>query len=259
MPGSKSDSERPGADRLWRDFPEAPSDLVEARALQRRSDTKFVLPEAMLPYLVAALSGQYAALAPPDLYRTLYFDTLELDLFHDHRRGRRVRHKVRLRSHPKRDKHFLEIKTRRSGLLTVKFRQPRLSGDPTLTRADREFIAAHTGLTRPVAAQVGNEYRRMTLVGLRANERVTVDRCLRYGMPDFPGPGAPIRSFEGLAIVEVKQWPFSRRTPVMSALKSLGLRPGWASKYCIGILSTHMGLRGNRLLPGMRALEALIP
>ena len=68
----------------------------------------------------------------------------------------------------------------------------------------------------------------------------------------------PAPCFEGVAIVEVKQWPFSRGTPVMSALANLGIRPGWASKYCIGILSTRIGLRGNRLLPGMRALEALI-
>jgi hypothetical protein len=87
------------------------------------------------------------------------------------------------------------------------------------------------------------------LLGLWTNERVTIDLDLGVEM------GPRKKSLPGVAIVEVKQWPYSRTTPVMSALRAAGWRAGWLSKYCAAIAFTHPGARFNDLLPGLRNLE----
>ncbi len=248
MSGSKSNSSQPSWKELFAYFPTATPELAARRDLQRRNDTKFVLPSALLGELTSALVKDYAALAPADLYRTLYFDTAALDLFHAHRCGRRLRHKVRIRIHPERQRAFLEIKTRQSELLTVKIRRPRSTEETSLSKDDQDFVRAHTGLSS-VLPQVWSIYRRLTLIGFQANERVTIDLELRFEK------GGNIYPMHPLAIVEVKQWPFSRLTPAMTALRAMGIRPAWSSKYCTAIHCTHSGLRCNRFLPGLRALE----
>ncbi len=248
----------PDLGQFYEVFTRAAEDLIDRRALQRRADSKFVVPHSLLPALVAALAGDYASLAAPDAYRTLYYDTPDLRLFQDHRRGRGVRHKVRLRAHPERATCYLEIKTRRSEMQTLKLRLYRASSEPMLSEADQEFIRARTGLSRNVIPQIRSEYRRLTLIGLQANERVTIDQDLLFATENPQGLRDPVRTLAGAVIVEVKQWPFSRHSPVMLALRTLGIRASWASKYCIGILSTHNELRHNRLLAGMRALEGYL-
>src|SRR5262245_34239806 len=95
-------------------FPEAPLELLADRELLRRIDSKYVLPASGLPELAAGLGDGYAVLRVPTgsvaAYRSLYFDTPDLRSFHDHRRGRRIRHKIRVRHYPDREVSFLEIK-----------------------------------------------------------------------------------------------------------------------------------------------------
>ena len=224
-----------------------------SRDLRRRTDSKFVLSPAGAVDLVSALNGDYAVLTAGAgrvaSYRTLYFDTQELDFFHAHRRGRRVRHKVRIRHYPDRHLTLLEVKTRRSELETNKVWRERQYGDDVLTHEDQVFVDANTGVGRDVLPEVWTDFRRVTLLGLHNNERVTIDFNLEVSR------GARRRSLAGIAIVEVKQWPFLPASAVMSALRAAGQRPGWASKYCTAVAFTRPGLRFNALLPGLRALE----
>ncbi|MDZ4804705.1 MAG: polyphosphate polymerase domain-containing protein [Candidatus Eisenbacteria bacterium] len=234
-------------------FPVATPELIARRELRRRTDTKFVLSPASAADLVRAITGDYAVLtAGTELvatYQTLYFDTPELDFFHAHRRGRRVRHKARVRHYPDRSLTMLEVKTRRSKLKTTKLSREHPFGGNELSADDQDFVAIHTGIDRGVLPQVWTHFRRLTLLGLETCERVTLDFDVRMEM------GQRHASLSGIVIVEVKQWPYGRGTPVMSALRESGCRPGWTSKYCTGIALTHPGVRLNALLPGLRALE----
>jgi len=236
-------------------FPVAAPNLVLARDLQRRTDLKFILTPREAVELLPALEGGYARLTtgngPVALYRTLYFDTPELDFFHAHRRNRRIRHKARARHYPDRRLSMLEIKTRRSGLETRKVWKEREYDDDTLRPEDQMFIRAHTGIDRDVFPQAWTLFRRATLLGLRVSERVTIDFDL-----EVIGEGHE-RTLDGVAIVEVKQWPFSPESPALSALRGAGRRPGWVSKYCAAIAFTRPGVRLNALLPGLRALERM--
>jgi VTC domain len=236
-------------------FPVASPDLILARDLRRRTDLKFILSAGEAVELLPALEGEYARMAsqngPVASYHTLYFDTPDLDFFHAHRRGFRVRHKARIRHYPDRQVTLLEIKTRRSDIETSKVWNEREYGDDTLRQDDQLFVRAHTGIGHDVVPQAWTHFRRATLLGLRSSERVTIDFDLEWS-----GEGRR-RALDGVAIVEVKQWPFCPGSLALSALRREGKRPGWASKYCVAIAFTRPDVPLNILLPGLRALERL--
>ncbi|HEV7366036.1 MAG TPA: polyphosphate polymerase domain-containing protein [Gemmatimonadales bacterium] len=236
-------------------FPTAAGDLVLRRELRHRSDSKYVLPPRAAIELLAHLRHDYAVLPSESellpLYRTLYFDTPELDLFHAHRRGRRVRHKVRIRHYPNRRLSLLEVKTRQSELETLKVSRSTPYGSDAITSEDASFVASRIGIARLVIPQAWTTFRRITLLGLHSNERVTLDLELRVE------GGHRSRAFDRVVILEVKQWPYSRSTPVMEALRRSGRRPGWASKYCLAIASTQAGMPVNAFLPGLRLLQRM--
>lgn len=237
-------------------FSTAAPSLLARRDLLRRIDTKFLVSEAALPGLLGRLHGEYAVLCAGSAriagYRTLYFDTPELRCFHDHRRGRRPRQKVRIRHYPDRRVSFLEVKTKRSESLTDKRRIARPYGDHRLGPGDRRFLAEACELPlEELRPMVWTNFGRISLVGLHTVERVTID----VGLTVVNENGS--ESLDGVAIMEVKQSPFCAHTPVMSALREEGQRPASASKYCIGVALTQDGVRLNRLLPTLRAVERL--
>ena len=88
------------------DFQEPPPSLLSERSLLRRVDSKFIAHQDTLDRIMPELQAHYAALRVPTgfvaRYHNQYLDLPGLRYFHDHRRGRRVRHKVRFRHYPDR-------------------------------------------------------------------------------------------------------------------------------------------------------------
>lgn len=231
-------------------FPAASPELLASRALLSRVDTKFPLPAAGVAEILDGLDADYAVLGVAGgslaTYRSLYFDTPELRCFHDHRRGRRVRHKVRIRHYPDRALTYLEVKTKRNELVTDKRRLALPYRTEELGARELEFLRGRIGeMADRLAPEVEIGFRRITLIGLHTHERVTVDLDL-----DVDG-------LDDLAIVEVKQSPFCVRTPIMRALAGAGHRPGSMSKYVAALALHRPELRQNRLRPDLRALERM--
>lgn len=250
------------AERLYRDaalarFIAATPELMARRELLRRVDSKFVVGAGVVAPIIADLADGYAVLRVPGgelaTYQSLYFDTPELRCFHDHRRGRRVRHKVRIRHYPDRALSFLEIKTKRNEMVTDKKRRPLAFGEETLGGAERDFLRPYLGVDverlRPMLVV---DFLRLSLIGLETDERVTIDVDLAALDVD----GRRI-SFGGLAVIEVKQSPYCVRTPVMRALLGRGLREQSMSKYTFATALSRPELRRNRLLPELRAIERM--
>lgn len=255
LPTGRSESATSEWESLLERFVTAPTELIEARALQQRADTKFVLPVSAVPEFLRMLANDYAVLRAGTAliadYRTLYFDTDDLEFYHAHRRGRRVRHKVRLRHYPDRCVSFLEVKTRLDPLRALKSRLQRAYGDNALSGEDLDFVRRRTGLDRALAPQVWTQFSRVSLVGVDTAERVTIDCGLRASM------NRPPRSLPNLAIVEVKQSRIAHRTPALLALRACGWRPGWASKYCIAIALTRPDVRPHRRLADLRTVDGV--
>ncbi len=238
-------------------FARATPALLAERELLRRIDLKYVLDRERLAALLGALAGHYAVLpvgaGAVAVYRNLYFDTPELRCFHDHRRGRRIRHKVRIRHYPDRELSFLEVKTRRGEALTDKGRRAIGFLREQLEPDDVAFVRAHAGgLADELAPAVRIDYRRVALFNPRSEERLTIDFALEAAQP-----GVRVE-LGALAIVEIKRVPGGQpRTPAMRALAELGIRERAMSKYCAAMALIRPTVRHNRLRPALRVLRGL--
>jgi hypothetical protein len=223
--------------------------------MQPRAESKFVVSTVAATVLLTALQPHFAVLPAGDAlvarYESLYFDTDDLLFFHAHRRGRRVRHKVRVRHYLDRRLSVLEIKTRRRELDSVKLRRPRIFGDCAFGPDDREFVQQHCGATDDLHPQAWVACQRVTLLGLRSTERVTIDTRVEV----WRSRGRARRF--GAVVIEVKQPRLDRHSIAMRVLRSAGARPGWMSKYCVAIAVTSPDVRANGLLDRLRALEAV--
>jgi hypothetical protein len=240
-------------------FPPAAPELLERRSLLSRIDSKFVVPVAELHRLLAGLDQDYAILRVASgciaTYDNLYFDTAALRCFHDHRRGRRIRHKVRFRHYPDRGLSFLEVKTKRNEAVTDKRRLAVPYRHEELGPAERGFLRGHVGeLADDLRPALAISYRRLSLIGLAADERVTIDLGLSAGDRD---DAEVARALGHLAVIEVKQWPYCVRTPIMRAVRGAGHRVTSMSKYITALSLLHPELCRNRLRAALRRLERI--
>lgn len=204
----------------------------------------------MLTRDYAALRVERGALAT---YESRYFDTPSFKCFHDHRRGRRPRHKIRIRHYPDRELSYLEVKTKRNEVVTDKRRVAIPFGCGELSGPHLEWLRTQIGeLAHALRPAIDIRFQRLSLLGITSNERVTIDLAIQA-----PGQDAVAALLGRLAIVEVKQAPFCVRTTVMRSLHQHGVRPGRVSKYMAAMSITHPGLARNRLLPDLRDLERM--
>jgi hypothetical protein len=229
----------------------ATREQVDERELLRRAVSKFVFRSDALEGLVERLAADYALVRAGThrvaTYQTLYFDTPDLQCFHDHRRGLRPRHKVRLRHYPDRRLSYFEIKTEDSDGLTRKVRVPVAYGTDALPDSAHELMRAHAvQLAGPLERQLWTHFQRVTLVGFCTEERITIDFDLRVGR------ASALIDVKGIVIAEVKQSTFCTDTPVMTVLHDAGLTPSLSSKYCTGLALTRKDLRLGRPLPALR-------
>ena len=235
-------------------YPRATPALIARRQLLRRCDQKFLLDPDAVPELLDRLTGDYAVVAVGAdqlaRYANLYFDTPDLRCFHDHRRGRRLRHKIRIRSYADRQLAFLEVKSRRNELVTDKARVEIGYGTQALDPALRERLARLCPFAHTVVPSVAIDYRRVMLIGIATRERVTID--LGITVDDDPG-----RAIGAIAIVEVKQPSRCLTTPIMDSLRRTGVHPVSISKYMVS-LAGRAALRANRLRPSLRLLERAV-
>ena len=236
-------------------FGAASRDLVAARALQERVDRKYLLPERALEPLLTRLRDGFHAVrsggALTAAYRTRYFDTPDRQIFHDHRRGRRPRYKVRVRHHLDRELSFLEVKRKGSDDRTTKARLVRAFGDADLDEAARAFVAGHC----PIAVErlvpwVWVAFRRATLVGVDVDERITLD----WGL-ELWDEHRVVR-LPGVVIAEIKQARYANRSSSVRALRALHVRERQVSKYCLAAVKLS-AQRTNAFRPTLRAMETL--
>jgi hypothetical protein len=225
-------------------------------ALLDRVDTKFLVPLPAVPQLLSDLNGNYRALEVEGTrvgrYHTRYFDTPDLALYHAHQAGRLPRYKVRVRSYLESREQYLEVKLKNNKGRTVKSRRALGAGEGTLDLVRRETRSELEG-TLPTATlqeTLTAEFSRVTLVRRDAPERLTID----VGLSFERGPAG--RAVSGAAIVEIKQL---RHGPAdgRDALRSLFLRDGTVSKYCLGVALLEPTANMNRFTPLLTALERI--
>ncbi len=85
-----------------------------------------------------------------------------------------------------------------------------------------------------------NGFNRITLVNMQSNERVTIDFNLTYTLGDVQ------KTYEGIAIIEVKQERFDRSSAIVKELRNHRQFPYSISKYCIGMVNLYENLKYNQ-------------
>jgi hypothetical protein len=242
--------------RALRAFGDASAELLAARALQQRVDRKFLLPKALLEPLLEGLLGDFRVVRAEGrlaaTYDSQYFDTPDRQMYEDHRRGRGRRHKVRIRHHLERRLTFLEVKERNAGGRTQKARLARPFGDCTLDPDAQRFIEAHSpfrvGCLVPV---VSTAFRRITLVGTDADERITIDWDLDLRADHRR------QLLSHLVIAEIKQARYANCSDAVRVLRHLHVRETPLSKYCLATAGLIANVRVHTFRPALRAVEQL--
>lgn len=246
----------PLGDAVSRPPPVGLAEVLARSALQLRMDRKYVLPARLVPELVDAMAGTYAALEIDGLrrfrYSSTYFDTPGLLTYRQHLQDRRRRFKIRTRTYLDSGECMFEVKMNGAREATDKRRMPYdAARRMELTASAEDFLwetllsAYRMNPPGPLVPSATTGYDRVTLVQRRGTGRVTLDAglvCTR--------PGARVESRGDWVLVESKS--ATPDTPVDRLLRRMRVRPMKISKYCLAVAVLYPGTTAN---PWHRALR----
>ena len=231
---------------------------IQDAALMKRTDTKYVFPESRLLDILAGLNPTYAVLEVEKVrmqeYQTLYFDTPDFRLYHQHHNGQRDRFKLRVRSYLDSDVQFIEVKRKDNHDRTRKTRllmDNRVDGhSPEVQSFLESALPLHH--RTPLVPKITNRFDRITLVSKRDMERMTLDLDLRFLSPSGQF------SLPGIVIAEVKQPHFSVQSVFIQRMRRTGYHPTRFSKYCIGVALAYPDLKRNAFKPVLLDIQRLV-
>jgi hypothetical protein len=229
---------------------------MDAIKLMNRMDTKYVFPQSQLPQLLEELKDNYKVLdvngQRVSRYESLYFDTQNFDLYHNHHRGKTNRHKVRYRKYVESDLNFFEIKFKSNKGRTIKSRVKQEEIRNSIQDKAEKLLEKKTQLhSSELEPKFWVNYSRITLVNKHAPERVTIDVDLHFQKDDAT------RHMNDLVIAEVKQ-DRSGRSPFVKLMQKNHIRSGSVSKYCFGVLSFYKDIKQNNFKFNLRNINKII-
>lgn len=259
--------------------PIALSEIADA-ALLDRLDQKLIISEHWLPEILGFCGdlgeeegGAYRILEVNEQrcarYENLFFDAPGFDAFNDHVRGRKIRHKARIRHYGSNGQTFLEVKRKTVHGRTLKDRllrpddgiwNARLSGE------EMDFLIQHFPYAHEARPVLQSHFYRFTLVHPGRGERITFDTGLSFRLPEgelAPPQGAAQSTQElpGMVVLEIKQTRIDRQSPVhrvisrfLGAHPPLG-RPTRLSKYILGVGLVYPQLPLRTYLPVFRDIQ----
>ncbi|MBX2971775.1 MAG: polyphosphate polymerase domain-containing protein [Flavobacteriales bacterium] len=211
--------------------------------LQDRVDTKYVFGGHELPDVLEAMLPHYRLLEVGGVrgtdYRSLYFDTPDLQHYKAHHDQRTFRSKVRFREYLGSDLVFLEVK-RKTGRGRTDKKRMRVDAIPsTFTPEQQAFVARASRSDAPLQATLWNYFTRYTFVSRTSPERLTMDIALRYTADDAD------RRLGDVVIAELKQERADRTSPFVRIMRQRVIAASGMSKYCVGLLLLGRNVKHN--------------
>ena len=217
-------------------------------ALLDRQEIKYTFAENKLDSILLGLAAEYNILEIKGKtsfeYRSVYLDTPDRALFHQHQAGARPRWKIRFRTYLSSGITYLELKCKDNQDQTQKNRQQVTQLDdsiPSMIAMLNE--TQYTGSTADLQPVLTTHYTRTTLVNMNRMERVTLDQQLHFS------DGIQSQSFTNLVVAEVKFERFNPCSPFLRQIKAYGVQSTRFSKYCLGSLLLDPSLKYNRFKP----------
>ena len=231
----------------------------KAVPVKRPHSVKYILNVQSLDRVLESAGYEYLLMKQTEEMLSqiglIYYDTEDLRFFRDHMHGKQERCKIRTRIMLGPNRQILEIWKRNNKGKMMKYKLP-MVGETTETADDpASLFRMHAGLVpEELRATVVLFFNRMVLVSPDFTEKITIDRNLTY-IPVTNGP--PPIQLSGLALVEIRK-PFSEFTFFENALKSVYVKRLAVSKYCLGIVMTHPGVKTNSYKPVLLNIDKII-
>jgi hypothetical protein len=234
-------------------------DLLEAQKarLMQRIDSKYVIQMDLLEEILRKVSDSYLVVevngeTMPE-YLSDYYDTHDMNMYHDHQRKRPKRYKIRLRHYCSSGDSFLEIKFKMPSGKTDKQRilvKQNELGYPSTC----DFIKSNTPYDIcQLNKTLVTKFNRITLVGKDFNERVTIDLNLQLCIPN----ATQIITFNQFCVIEIKRNREKKNSKLAQVLKEMGVRPNSFSKYSIGCAILYPKLKKNSFKETLLYLEKI--
>lgn len=226
--------------------------------LMDRDDKKYVATDSDILTLIEKAGDEYfmqelEGMIRISHYQTIYYDTLQNELFLMHQNGKKSREKIRERHYVDSSLAFCEIKRKNNHGRTSKSRIETSFGDAMNSIEIKEFVARNsnsdpTGLVHSLF----NDFYRITLVNRRMTERVTIDfdisfRNLLNGVE---------RELSGLGVIEIKK-DGNTPSPISDILTDMRVHPARFSKFCIGCLITDKEMKRNNFKSDLIKMDKL--
>lgn len=241
-------------------------DEMNGIKLMNRTDTKFLTDMDKLRMLLELARRDYRIQVVSDVrnipYSTVYFDTEDMDMFMAHQNGIAKRQKVRIRSYVNSDLDFLEVKSKDNHGRTRKKRIALNEFDPQCpdevmdthdTQGCHQFLA---GLLRyrpeSLHVQLGNQFKRITLVNNDKTERLTIDTELQF----YNWKNKIHLGLDNIAVIELKRDGL-QYSPILEMLRQLRIKPHGFSKYCMGEALTDDCLKQNQFKGKLHEIQRI--
>jgi len=224
--------------------------------LLNRKDTKYVLGLHNLIPMLNMLKPHYSVLTIDGLrlfnYESMYFDTPDNRLYHEHQRGKLNRYKIRYRRYVDTDTCFFEVKFKTNTGRTIKSRIEDLVVNTSIEGKSISFVEDNTPyLATDFEPRLLIFYKRITLASIERQERFTIDLSLDYfNFNDYA-------TLPNLVIAEVKQDRVSLDSPIFQVFKKLRIKKMGMSKYCIGMVKSFPKIKHNRFKPKILMLNKI--
>ncbi|MCK5156056.1 MAG: polyphosphate polymerase domain-containing protein [Spirochaetales bacterium] len=243
---------------------------MDSVRLMDRVDIKYILSINQLEEILHAVAQSYHIMEELQtrqfLYKNIYFDTADRQMFLSHHNGKALRYKLRIREYSEFHRIYLEIKKKHKGR-TIKSR---------ILLSEEGSIDQYTKLTQlpsnvktflkqelpypinQLVKSMKNEFIRLTLVHKDMEERITIDTNLLFLSRDKRQEihlGRKV--LPGIAVAEIKKNGHSGTHHFQNELKRRGIRPDRMSKYCIGSISLFPDLKYNNFKNINLAIERM--
>lgn len=223
--------------------------------LQDRVDTKYVVGMDRLGEVWQAMLPHYRLLEVDGVrgtrYRSLYFDTPDLQHYQDHHNKRTFRVKVRYREYLGSGLTFLEVKRKTGRGRTDKKRLAVQSIPEHLSAEHAAFVARASKRVEDLRPTMWNHFTRYTFVNRHKPERLTMDIALRYS--DATGE----HELGGVVVAELKQERADPTSPFVRIMRKRNIRPSGMSKYCVGMLMLEKPVKHNAFKPVLLMLQRI--
>jgi VTC domain len=246
----------------WRNI--SLTDLNKRASLLDRAESKYVFSAETFDSVLQRLRPDFEVLVINDkstfTYDTTYYDTHSLLLYRQHAQSKRLRLKVRSRHYVDNHLCFFELKLKGQRDRTIKLRQPYLAEDMNVVTPDAQMYVKECVQTtygqqfqEQLVPALAMRFQRVTLVGTRRPERMTIDFGLQFTFANGPAVEAPLDTL----IVEVKSADGKGRAD--EVFREFGARQDTCSKYCVGLNMVRDDLSYNAFNRTLRTHFAWSP